>query len=97
MEYIIGSLAMLVAFVALLMASSSNSKIEEGNKQLKTQINADVEKTRKKLKEEIDDLKEKARASDAKMKTVLETQNQYKEAVIILEKKLAKALQELSA
>jgi len=97
MEYIIGSLAMLVAFVALLLASSSNKKIEAGNKELKTQINAGVDKIRKELEGRIDDLEENKEAFDAKMKAVIETQAQYKEAVAILEKKLAKTIQELSA
>ncbi len=97
MEYVIGVMAMLVSFFALWLASSNRKKIEEGNKALKTQIKDDMDKTLKKLEEKIDNLEENASTFDAKMKAVMETQAQYKEAVAILEKKLAKTIQKLSA
>ena len=96
MEYIIGSLAMLVAFVALWLATSNGKKIEEGNRELKTQINADVDKICKKLEKKMDDLKENMEAFVAEMKTVPETQTQSKEAIGVLEKMLAKTSKELS-
>ncbi len=96
MEYIIGILAMLVAFVALLLTTSNSKKIEEGNRELKTQIKADVNKICKKLEKKMDDLEENMEAFGMEMRTVPETQTQSKEAIAVLEKKLTKTSQELS-
>ena len=96
MAYILGGIAVFMSFIALWLASSNLKKIEGGNKELKSQIQADVDKIRKDLEEKIDKLEKAVGGVDKKMEAVTKNQTQSKEAVEVLEKKLARTTQELS-
>ncbi len=95
MTIIIASLALFIAMIALWLASTNVKKIEGGNKELKSQINADIDKVKKEILNKIDALDKKAGAFDGKMEGSIEGQNQAKETVVALEKQVARVSQDL--
>ncbi len=97
MTVIVASLALFVSLVALWMASANSKKIESGNQELKTQINADIDKVKKEILKKVDVLEKKTGVFDGKMEGIFEGQNQAKETTANLEKQVAKVSQDLKS
>ena len=97
MTIIIAILALFIALIALWMAGANAKKFEDGNKELKAQINADIEKVKKEILQKTDALEKKTGAFDGKMEGITEGQNQARETAAMLEKEVAKVSQDLSS
>lgn len=95
MTIIIASLALFIALIALWMAGANAKKIETGNKELKSQINADIDKVKKEILAKVDALEKKTGAFDGKMEGITEGQAHARETAGALEKEVAKVSQDL--
>jgi hypothetical protein len=78
------------------MAGANAKKFESGNKELKSQINADIDKVKKEILQKVDELEKKTGAFDGKMEGITEGQNQAREPAAMLEKEVAWVSQGLS-
>ena len=95
MTIIIASLAMCIALIALWMAGTNAKKFEGGNKELKSQINADIDKVKKEILQKVDALETKTGTFDGKMEGITKGQAQARETTSALEKEVVKISQNL--
>ncbi len=97
MATIVAGLAIFISLVGLWLSSTSFKKIDEGNRDLRTQLTADIAKARSELEKRIEGLDKKAGAMGSKVDSLMEAMVQSKETIAMLEKNLDKTTKDLEA